>query len=491
VSQSACGCHSNRASTTRRDFFGHAAFGLGAVALADLLVRDGSLCGADGLPAPGKAGLHHPAQAARVIHVFLGGGLSQVDSFDYKPALEKYHNQDMPESFGKVDVFFGKVGRLHKSHYAFQRRGESGLWISDLFPHIAEVADELTVINSMVAETANHIPGTYQANTGFRQMGFPSMGAWLSYGLGSENAALPSFVVLPDARGLPNAAGGAFNWSSGFLPAEHQGVAFNTKGETPILDLKPASGIDPRVEQARLELLRQLNTLHLEEQTQTDPLTARLLSYELAARMQQAVPEAMDLASEPEHVQKLYGLDRDETRDVARNCLAARRLIERGVRMVQVWTGDGVSWDAHGDITGKGYKSHTGEALRVDRPVAGLIRDLRQRGLLDSTLVLITTEFGRTPFAQSDKGTINKGRDHHPQGFTNVLAGAGLKHGFACGATDEVGYASIVDPVTTYDFHATVLHLLGIDHERLTFYHNGIQRRLTNVHGHVVKGILA
>ncbi|HUG93720.1 MAG TPA: DUF1501 domain-containing protein [Planctomycetaceae bacterium] len=477
--------------TTRRDFFGHAAFGLGAVALADLLTRDGFLRADGKSSAGGKRGLHHEAKAARVIHIFLGGGLSQVDSFDYKPELEKYHNQDLPESFGPVDVFFGKVGRLHKSHYPFRKRGESGLWISDLFPHIAEVADELTVINSMVAESANHIPAIFQANTGFRQMGFPTMGAWLSYGLGSENDALPSFVVLPDARGIPNAAGGAFNWSSGFLPAEHQGVAFNTKSDSPILDLRPAGGVDAKVETARLELLGRLNALHLEEQTQTDPLTARIRSYELAARMQQVVPEAMDLAGEPEHVQTLYGLDRDETRDVARNCLAARRLIERGVRMVQVWTGDGVSWDAHGDITGNGYKSHTGEAKRMDRPVAGLIRDLRQRGLLDSTLVLITTEFGRTPFAQSDKGTINKGRDHHPQGFTNVLAGAGLKHGFACGATDEVGYASIVNPVTTYDFHATVLDLLGIDHERLTFYHNGIQRRLTNVHGHVVREILA
>jgi hypothetical protein len=492
-SQCSCAAHAVRSATTttRRDFLSDAACGLGAVALADLLARDGYLLADEGSQSRPAAGLHHPAKATRVIHIFLGGGLSQVDSFDYKPALEKYHDQDMPESFGTIDAFFGKVGRLHKSHYPFHQRGASGLWVSDLFPHIAEVADELTVINSMVAETANHIPGIFQANTGFRQMGFPAMGAWLSYGLGSENDALPSFVVLPDSRGIPNSAGGAFNWSSGFLPAEHQGVAFNTKRDTPILDLRPASGVDARVEQARRELLGRLNALHLAEQTQTDPLTARIRSYELAARMQKAVPEAMDLASEPEHIQKLYGLDRDETRDVARNCLAARRLIERGVRMVQVWTGDGVSWDAHGDVTGDGYKSHSGEAKRMDLPVAGLIRDLRQRGLLDSTLVLITTEFGRTPFAQSDRGTIGKGRDHHPQGFTNVLAGAGLKHGVAYGATDEVGYASTVNPVTTYDFHATVLHLLGIDHEQLTFYHNGIQRRLTNVHGHVLHEILA
>ena len=207
--------------------------------------------------------------------------------------------------------------------------------------------------------------------------------------------------------------------------------------------------------------------------------------------MQAAIPEAMDLDQEPEHVQKLYGLDRSECRDTARNCLAARRLIERGVRTVQLWTGDGVSWDAHGDITGKGYKSHTGEALRIDRPVAGLIRDLRQRGLLDSTIVMFTTEFGRTPYAQADRGKVSRGRDHHPQGFTNVVAGGGFKRGFAFGATDEIGYAAVENPVTTYDLHATVLYLLGIDHERLTFYHNGIQRRLTNVHGHIVKDVLA
>lgn len=473
-------------TATRRDFLSHAALGVAGIAAVDLLLRDGIVQAA----AADDAGLHHAAKAKHVIHIFLGGGLSQVDSFDYKPELEKYHNKDLPESFGKADPFMGKAGRLHKSHYAFKQRGKSGLWMSDLFPQLNEVADELTLINSMVAETANHIPGIFQANTGFRQMGFPAMGAWLSYGLGNENDNLPSFVVLPDVRGIPNSAGGAFNWSSGFLPAEHQGVPFNTKGGPPILDLQPASGLDADAQRERLELLGQLNALHLKEHAQTDPLAARIRSYELAARMQAAIPEAMDFSGEPEHIQKLYGLDRNECRDTARNCLAARRLVERGVRTVQLWTGDGVSWDAHGDITGGGYKSHTGEALRVDRPVAGLIRDLRQRGLLDSTIVMITTEFGRTPYAQADKGTLSKGRDHHPEGFTNVLAGGGLKPGVTYGATDEIGYAAVENPVTTYDLHATILHQLGIDHERLTFYHNGIQRRLTNVHGRVVKEVL-
>jgi Protein of unknown function (DUF1501) len=476
--------------TTRRNFLTNAVFGLPTIAATDLLLRAGCLSAAT-TAAQRRIGPTFEPKARRIVHIFLGGGLSHVDSFDFKPGLEKYHGKDMPESFGRTDAFFGKVGRLHQSHYAFKRRGASGLWVSELFPHLAEVADELTVINSMVAETANHIPGIFQANTGFRQMGFPAMGSWLSYGLGAENESLPSFVVLPDARGIPNAAGGAFNWTSGFLPAEHQGVAFNTRGGPPVLDLQPASGVSAELQRERLELIKELDAIHLEEQTQTDPLAARIRSYELAARMQAAIPEATDLASEPGYIKALYGLDRDECRDTARNCLIARRLIERGVRMVQLWTGDGVAWDAHDDVTGNGYKSHTGEARRVDRPIAGLIRDLKARGLLDSTIVMITTEFGRTPFAQADKGKLSRGRDHHPQAFTNVLVGAGLKKGFAHGATDAVGYASIVDPVTTYDLHATVLHLLGIDHTRLTFYHDGIQRRLTNVHGHVVKAILS
>jgi len=466
-----------------------AATGVGAIALVGMLGRDGRLLGAQS--SGGELGLHHAARAKRVIHIFLGGGLSHVDSFDYKPELEKYHDQQLPDKFGKADAFFGKVGRLHKAHYEFKQRGESGLWVSELFPHIAKVADQLTVIRSMTAETANHIPGVFQANTGFRQMGFPTMGDWLSYALGTENENLPSFVVLPDARGIPNSAGGAFNWTNGFLPAQNQGVPFNTKGDTPVLDLQPASGVNAQVQASRLTFLNKLNEIHLREQVEVDPLVARIRSYELAARMQVAIPEAMNLASETQAMQSLYGLDKPETRDVAKNCLAARRLIERGVRTVQIWTGDGVSWDAHDDILGKGYKSHTGEALRVDQPIAALIADLKHQGLLETRLVMITTEFGRTPYAQAKEGTLSRGRDHHPQGFTNILIGAGLKAGIAYGSTDEIGYAAVESPVTTYDMHATILHLLGIDHERLTFYHNGIQRRLTNVHGHVIKGILA
>jgi len=462
----------------RRNFLSHAAYGVAGMAAMQLLQRDAAAQDEAGV----ASGLHHAARAKNVIHIFLGGGLSQVDSFDYKPELEKYHDKDLPAEFGTAEPFMGKAGRLHRSHYAFKQRGESGLWMSDLFPQLAEVADELTIINSMVAETANHTPGSFQANTGFRQMGFPAMGSWLSYGLGNESDDLPSFVVLPDERGLPYAVGGSFSWSSGFLPPEHQGVTFNTKGGPPILDLQPASGLDAKAQQVRLELLNELNTMHLKRQVRTDAL---------AARMQNAIPEAMNFAAEPEHIQKLYGLDRNECRGTASNCLAARRLIERGVRTVQLWTGNGISWDAHENITGDGYKSHTGEALRIDRPIAGLIRDLRQRNLLDSTVVMITTEFGRTPYAQAAAGKLSKGRDHHPEGFTNVLVGSGLKPGFSFGATDPIGYSAIENPVTTHDMHATILHLLGVDHERLTFYHNGIQRRLTNVHGHVVADVLS
>jgi uncharacterized protein (DUF1501 family) len=506
--------NTNVSSVTRRDLLTDAVFGIAGIGLCQLLssdrllraedpsrsaVTDAAAARAETRSQPaatstatGSAAIDGVARGQAVIHIFLGGGLSQVDSFDHKPALQRFHDRDLPADF-KADAFFGKIGRLHQSHYSFRPRGQSGLEISDLFPHLAELADELTIVRSMKAETANHIPGIFQANTGFRNMGFPAMGAWLSYGLAAQTKDLPTFVVLPDARGIPNAAGGAFNWANGFLPAQHQGVPLSTKGEQPIADLTPSGSLAGRVRESQLKLLDAMNRRHLQQvdAALADPLLARIQSYELAARMQTAIPEALDFASETKAVQQRYGLDRAECRDTARNCLAARRLIERGVRTVQLWTGDGVSWDAHEDITGNGYKSHTGEALRVDQPIAALIEDLKQRGLLDSTLVLITSEFGRTPYAQSQAGTLGKGRDHHPEAFCAVMAGAGLRPGFAYGATDELGYNSVENVVTWPDLHATVLHLLGLHHERLTFYHNGIQRRLTNVHGHVLHDLFA
>jgi hypothetical protein len=459
----------------RRAFLHWTAHGLGGAALATLLAGDG------------KAQTHHAPRARRAIHICLCGALSQVDSFDYKPALARLHGRSL-QSSARPDVFFGQVGLLRQSDWAFRQRGRGGLWISDLFPEIAQVADELTVINSMVAETSNHTPATFQENTGFRLNGFPTLGAWLSHGLGSATANLPAFVVIPDARGHP--AGGSINWSNGFLPAQHQGVMMRSQG-APMDDLFPARALPADADRATRELIDVLNQQHQSQRPGDDALAARIRSYELAARMQLSVPEVADLRQETRETQSLYGLDRPETSDFGRGCLLARRLIERGVRFVQLFSGGSfgnprINWDGHENMR----QNHGQEALRIDRPVAGLLRDLRRRGLLDDTLVLFTTEFGRTPFTQSAANVVGLGRDHNQYGFSVWLAGAGLRHGIAYGATDEVGWQAVERAVSWYDFHATVLHLLGIDHERLTFYHNGIHRRLTNVHGEVVREIL-
>ena len=470
-------------SLLRRDFLSQLSSGLGGIALASLLARDSRLVAAQASGEAADLPPHHAPKVRRVIQIFLSGGLSQVDSFDYKPELVKRHGQPLPGS-EQPDVFFGKVGLLHQSHWPFKPRGQSGLWMSELFPHLAECADQLTVIRSMVASSANHSPAIYEAHSGFRLMGFPTMGSWLSYGLGCETDELPTFIVLPDPRGLPT--GGALNWSSAFLPARHQGVAIRSKG-TAIHDLQPEVPISEELRGARYAMLREMNQTHLARHGLSDPLVARIHAYEMAARMQSAVPEAMDAEQETQVVRALYGLDDPGTAEVGQTCLMARRLIERGVRFVQLWSGDGARWDSHGDV----LADHAVEAKRIDRPVAGLLHDLRQRGLLDDTLVIFNTEFGRTPFAQSDAGTLGRGRDHNPNAFTVWLAGAGLKPGFAYGATDDFGYRVVNHPVSVHDFHATILHLLGIDHERLTYYHNGIQRRLTNVHGHVLYDLFA
>jgi hypothetical protein len=456
--------------------------GLGGVALANLLARDNrslaaSISGEAADPPP-----HRPGKAKRAIQIFLSGGLSQVDSFDYKPSLEKYHGKPLPNN-EKPEVLFGKVGLLHQSHWQFKQRGQSGLWVSELFPHMAECVDQLTFVRSMVAGSANHSPAIYEAHSGFRLMGFPVMGSWLSYGLGCETDNLPTFVVLPDPRGLPT--GGPINWDSGFLPARHQGVAF---GHPPnvIPDLQPRQAIDERRRQARFAVLNEMNRDHGAQHGGSDSLLARIQAYEMAARMQTTIPEVVNLADETEATQKLYGLDEPRTAPFGRSCLLGRRLLERGVRFVQLWSGNGPTWDSHGDVP----KDHATEAKLIDRPIAGLLRDLAQRGMLDDTLVIFNTEFGRTPFAQSESGTLGVGRDHNPAAYTIWLAGAGLKPGIAYGATDEFGHRATENAVSVHDFHATLLHLFGVDHERLTYYHNGIQRRLTNVHGHVVHDIL-
>jgi Protein of unknown function (DUF1501) len=471
----------------RRQFFSWVQGGLAGAAAASLLSRDGAVRGGE----PGEATPrcpHFSPKAMRALHICLCGAMSHLDTFDYKPGLIAAHGKPVNSST-RPDTFFGKIGRLRRPDWTFRQRGESGLWVSELFPNLAEVADELTVIKSMVAETSNHTPATFQENSGFRLNGFPCAGAWLSYGLGSESEDLPAFVVIPDAREFP--AGGAINWTNGFLPARHQGVVIRPQGE-PIDDLFPASPVDPESEAGTRELVAAMNRSHIARHSDDDALAARMRGYAMAARMQTSVPLVADVTEESGETLSLYGIDRKESAEFGRACLLARRLLERGVRFVQVYSGGTFgsprrNWDGHEDMK----TNHGQEAGRVDRPLAGLLRDFRRRGLLEDTLVVLTTEFGRTPFSESGNDSVGLGRDHNPTGFCVWLAGAGLKHGMAYGSTDEIGWKAAENVVTWPDFHATVLHLLGIDHKRLTFYHNGIQRRLTNVHGEVIKGILA
>ena len=469
----------------RREFCQWNLQGLGSIAILDLLRRDGLL----GQEGTGAGGLHYPPRVKRAIQICLVGGMSHIDSYDYKPELSKQQGKSLPAAV-KPDIFFGKVGLLRGSDWEFRQRGESGLWVSEMFPEIAKRADMLTVIRSMVSDSANHTPALFVSNSGFQANGFPSLGSWLSFGLGSETESLPAYVVLPDARGGPN--GGASNWSSGFLPSEHQAVILRG-GDQPVRDLFPATPISELAEQESLSLLRQLNAKHLARSGQDQQLLARIRSYELAGRMQLSVPEVSDYSSEPEKVREEYGLHDPVTEDMGRRCLLGRRLLERGVRFLQLFSGGPIagspraSWDAHESVK----DNHTLEAGRIDRPVAALLDDLQKRGMLEDTLVLFTTEFGRTPFAQSDADKVGPGRDHNRYGFSCWMAGGGLRPGSVFGETDEVGWKAVKDPVSWNDFHATIMHLFGVDHRKLTFYHNGIQRRLTNVAGDVVKGILA
>ncbi len=459
--------------STRRSFL-HDVTGLGSVALAWLMQqRDAK-----------AAGTHFPPRAKRIIQVFCCGGVSHIDTFDHKPDLIRLDGKAMTGK-GEVDTFFGKPGNLMKSPWSFRKHGESGHWVSSLLPNLAERIDDITFIHSMVANSSNHTPATFQMNTGFQRNGFPCMGAWLSYGLGTENENLPAFIVLPDPRQLP--AGGSINWTSGFLPAVHQGVAFRTKGEA-IVDLDTPSSIAPVRRQDEMAFVNAANREHLAAHPGDSMLEARIRAYELAARMQLSVPDVTSVDSEPAHIQKLYGLDTTVTADFGRNCLIARRLIERGVRFVQLFHGGAfasprINWDGHENV----FENHNNQAASLDKPLAGLLADLKQRGMLADTLVVFNTEFGRTPITQ---GIGEKGRDHHPNAFTCWLAGAGLKPGFSYGASDEIGWSIAENPVTIYDFHATILHLLGLDHKKLTYYHNGVRRRLTDVHGAAVEGLL-
>ena len=468
----------------RRQLFEWSTHGLGSIALLELLQRDGVFAQSE--PA---ANTNHSPRVKRAIQISLVGGMSHVDSFDYKPELTKKQGKTLG-SDEKPDIFFGKVGLLRGSDWEFKQRGQSGLWISEMFPHIAKMADELTLIRSMVSESANHTPALFASNSGFLANGFPALGSWLSYGLGSETETLPAFVVLPDERGGPN--GGASNWTSGYLPGQNQGVVF-TGGDQPVRDLFPSTAISPAADQDTRKFIEFLNRNHLDKIGQDEKLLARIRSYELAAQLQTSIPEVSRYADEPEAVRTLYGIDDKKTADMGRRCLLGRRLLERGVRFVQVYSGGPIagnpraSWDAHESVK----DNHSQEAERIDKPVAALLQDLKQRDMLKDTLVIFTTEFGRTPFAQSAANQVGPGRDHNRYGFSCWLAGGGLRAGTSYGQTDEIGWKAVENPVTWNDFHATILHMFGIEHEQLTFYHNGIQRRLTNVAGDVVTGILS
>jgi hypothetical protein len=433
-----------------------------------------------------NGGLHHKARARRVIQLFMNGGVSQCDTFDYKPELIKRHGQKFDPGGGvRVEAVTSVPGNVMKCPFPFKQHGKCGRWVSGVFPHLASCVDDLAVLLSVASKTNVHGPASYMMNTGFVLPGFPCLGAWISYGLGRLKDDLPTFVVLPDQRGFPyNNLG---NFSAGFLPVVHQGTILKVNDPTPIAALYPpksAKYITRDSETEGLALLRELNRDHAACNPGDSRLEGRIASYELAARMQLSAPEALDLSRETKAVHEMYGLHDKVTEPFGRSCLTARRLIERGVRFVQVWSGAGGpsnNWDNHTNIR----TELSSIAASVDRPIAGLLRDLKARGLLDDTLVVWSTEFGRHPFSQ---GSV--GRDHN--GGTGVawLAGAGVKGGTAAGESDEWSWKAI-KPLYCYDIHATILHLLGIDHEKLTFRHNGSDRRLTDVHGHVIREVLA
>ncbi len=469
---------------TRREALWQLGGGLGGVALSWLLGEGGALAG---VPRPRpelNGGLHHRAKVHRIIQLFMNGGASQMDTFDYKPELAKRHGQKV--DFGIKVAVTSLPGAVMKSPFAWKQHGQCGRWVSSVFPHVARHVDDLAFLMAMASKTNVHGPASYMQNTGFLLPGFPAMGAWISYGLGSLTDELPAFVVLPDKRGLPyNNAG---NFSAGFLPMAHQGVVIKPGSPVPIANLQPprfAKEITRQSEADGLALLRELNGAHRQRHPGDTRLDSRIASYELAAKMQLSAPGVLDLSGETAATRRAYGLDDPKTADFGRNCLLARRLAERGVRFIQVWSGTGGAsnnWDNHTNIATE-LPSIAGS---VDRPIAALLQDLKQRGLLEDTLVIWTTEFGRMPFTQGATG-----RDHNGGTFVTWLAGAGVKRGVAYGRSDDFAYQAAEGKTYCYDLHATVLHLLGIDHERLTFRHNGIDRRLTDVHGHVIPEILA
>ncbi len=485
--------NSGRQLLSRRDFLQWSGTGLGGIGLASLLAEQGLLANESPIrpqidPAKPYAArpAHFQPKAKRVLLIFCSGAISHVDTFDYKPELVKRHDTPMPGADGLV-TFQGEQGNLIKPLWEFKPRGQSGKMASDLLPNLAELVDEMCFIHSMTAKSNTHGPAENQMSTGYVLDGFPSAGAWVSYALGSENRDFPAFVAIPDPRGTPQI--GPRHWQSAFLPAAFQGTAFSAG--KPIPNLARPQEISEATENSTRAFLAQLNRRHLEQNPGDSDLAARISAYELAARMQIAAAEISDLTTESAHTLEAYGANDSNANKAgfAKNCILARRLIEKDVRFVQLFNGsyamgEGVgNWDGHKTI----FNQYSVHAPILDQPCAALLKDLKQRGLLADTLVAFVTEFGRMPTFQ--KGA--NGRDHNPKGFTVWLAGAGVKAGYSYGATDEFGYRAQEKVATVYDLHATILHLLGINHERLSFYNNGIERRLTDVHGHVLQDILS
>jgi hypothetical protein len=481
---------------SRRDFLFRSGGGVSGLALAYLLNRDHLLaaeaagtgtCAATPIgvnPFAPKAP-HFKPRATAVISLFMSGGVSHVDTFDPKSALTKYAGQPLDGKVtGDVIVRQGHPGPLMPSPFQFKKYGQSGIEVSEIFPNVAAHVDDIAFLRSVYGQSNDHVQATYEMQMGQTRMGFPSLGSWVTYGLGSESSSLPAYVVIHDARGGP--IGGVTDWSSGFLPASYQGTLFRATGD-PIVDLKPPSSVDPEQQRARLDLLAKLNELDMQQYPGNSDLAARISAYELAFRMQSCAPEALDVTRESEATRKLYGLDDKMTEPFGRQCLMARRLVEHGVRFVQLFHGgmgnqNVDTWDAHGDVK----SNHSQHAAESDRPIAGLLTDLKARGLLDSTLVLWHGEFGRMPISQRGVG-----RDHNPGAMTVWMAGAGIKGGQAIGASDEFGYKAAEQPISYHDLHATILHLLGIDHTKLTYKFNGRNIRLTDVYGVLIPQVVA
>lgn len=473
-------------SLSRRELLQKLGLGFGSLALTSLLHQQGLVAASpnDNPLAPRKP--HFDPKVKAVIWLFQTGSPSQVDTFDYKPTLHKNDGKKLAGADPKTG-FFTTSGKCLKSPFKFKQHGQSGAWVSEIFPHLSKHVDDMAFIHSCYSESNNHTPAMLEMNSGMIRQGFPSMGSWVTYGLGTENANLPAYVVMHGTK----PRGGDPIWSSGFLPSVYQATALDPRKPAPIDNLKRPKELTDAQQRSMLDVLRQVNNRHAEQRPFEKDLAARISSFELAYRMQMSAPEALDVNREPQHIQKMYGLDRKESKDYGRECLIARRLVERGVRFVQIFAGStstpggavsDVPWDGHNDING----NHRACAASIDQPSAALLADLKARGLLDSTLVIWGGEFGRTSDSQGSKG-----RDHNPHAYTTWMAGGGIKGGVSFGSSDEFGYKAVEDRVSVHDLHATVLHLLGLDHEKLTYRFNGRDYRLTDVSGRILKEILA